>query len=201
MSNHKSTWTEEITAETGLMDLFILIFKIPYKPINIIIPLLISIFLFLISYHEDSISIRDVIAFIEESTGWVYSILSFLVAGYTIFATVTSLDLSVALMKVKNPESGLPYLKHIHVVFYKVIFSFSIVGLIGILFIAFSKPNNLYTINLIKLIKSNSTWLYPLIYSSYVFLLTTSLMLLLSFLFNIYATVMLAVRWKAESEE
>ncbi len=197
MSNNSNPHSEEITSERNLFALIRLSFKIKTKIINAVLPLALAALVFCFGLYKPPLGI-EVLDIIKNAVGWIYSVLSFLVAGYTIFATITSLDLSIALMSTKEKTTGLPYLKYIHATFYKTIFIFAVTGLLGSI-ISFAYPvRHLVTSIFIDAFGFNI--LPNIVLSVYFFLFLLSMMSMSSFLYNVYTSVMMSVRWALESK-
>lgn len=193
-------WKKEITAEKNFWHLVAMVWKVPFEFRNLIIPFVLATLVFLLAYCGGQLSISEFVSFVNLSLGWIFSILSFMVAGYTIFATVTNLELSIALMKHEHEASGLPFLKYLHATFYKAILSFTFLGFFGVFVVLFFSTKKFIPLLLISYLVPYKNAIVSVLYSWYVFMLSISFMLLFSFLFNIYASVMMAVRWKAEQE-
>lgn len=196
---------KEITSETSFWGLLRLVCKIPFNFENLAIPLLFFVFYSLggiIQVNKTiSITVSSVVDSAKDIVGWNYTILGFLIAGYTIFSTITSLDLSVALSQKKHPQSGISHLKHIHAIFFKTIIIFFISGSFTLLVVFLSK-NPIIIFSFREIFSSYTRKIIiALIDATNMALFIFSLMMLKSFLFNIYSSVMMSVRWKIQQDQ
>ena len=142
--------------------------------------------------------VRD---FSSVALGIVVSVLGFILAGFTIFATISQPEMLVAMSKHRHESSGLSYLKNNFFIFMRV-FIYYLAYTVACLIITIFVTNG----GLIHKITSHSPissqieeWLVGL---SYVFLyggLFFLMMQLKSFIYNVYHSVMTAIRWKASN--
>jgi hypothetical protein len=139
----------------------------------------------------------------EMGFGFATSILGFLIAGFTVFATITKEDLFKRMARIEEPKSKLSYLKYNFFAFMKVFIDYlCFCGLcVAIKLGAF--PNGPAT-SALQLLPGNETtrlWLarvgFVLVAASLVYVL----LLLKSFVFNIHHIVMTALRWSMEEDE
>ena len=134
-------------------------------------------------------------------------ILGFLIAGFTIFATVTKPSLFIALAKTKHSESGLSYLKYTFYVFMNVFIVYLMFACLCLLIKLFANSNGLISLilnyifqgfqdpRLIILSKRILVSTGLIVVGSWAFHL---IILLQSFIFNIYITIMLSIQWEIE---
>lgn len=197
---------KELTKEKKLLDIYLASKRIPFSRFNAVTTFIVFIALIINSFLTTQ-PIGETVLVIRElsSTGLGVSLstLGFLLAGFTIFATVSQPNLSLRMAEIVNKDSGLSYLKHNYFIFYRVFIyylAFSIFcllatmfghkgGLIPILVSYSPYPDNV-KFALVKIT-------YVLLFTGYYFLI----MQLKSFIFNIYHAVMTALRWKAEGYE
>lgn len=148
--------------------------------------------------------IDDTLAAVRGAADWGFSLslstLGLLIAGFTIFATISQPGLSIEMSRVRHPESGLSWLKHNYFIFLRVFIYYIVYSALCLSIIAFGGKDGL-----VPLLASYSPYedhvkftltkvFYVILYSGQYFLL----MQLKSFTFNIYHSVMTALRWKAE---
>lgn len=145
---------------------------------------------------------------ISDGLNFVASILGFLVAGFTIFVTITKTEVFVAMAKKKHSEYGeLTWFKYSMAVFMYVFahyFAFIVVAYILKVSLAVAGPAHTLRILLLRywshtdalvwgvtciLLLSLSVWLLHLV------------LLLKGFIFNIYAVVTTVVRWELDQEK
>ncbi len=129
--------------------------------------------------------------------------LGFLVAGFTIFATISKPSLLLEMAQIPHQESGLSYLKHNYFIFLRVFIYFLTFAAFCLLIIVFGHKGGL-----ISLLVSFSPYAenvkfaivkitYVLLFTGYYFLI----MQLKSFIFNMYHAVMTSLRWEASNME
>lgn len=127
------------------------------------------------------------------------STLGFIVAGYTIFATLTSPDLSIAMQKHIDRVSKLPTLKKNHFIFLRVFVYYLVFAFLCLILIVVGRSKGLGSILLSESIWSGDA--REFLVKSSIVILNTSLFFLLvqlkSFIFNVYASVMTSLRWNA----
>lgn len=116
------------------------------------------------------------------------SILSFLIAGFTIYLTITKVEHFILMSSIRNPQSGLPWVKHAAFSFLRIlaVYVFYCLLCVGIKLLAASGGPITLLINLLSQPETTKLWLARI---GYVILggATLHLVLLLqSFIFNIY---------------
>lgn len=215
---------EEITKDRDLLDIYLHSRKLPkgrlskyfFEPVTFFVFTILSIYAFNSPQSTNQLAnqVRDWADF-----GFSFSIgiMGFLIAGFSIFATVSKPDLFTTMAKIPETRSQLSYLKYIFYGFINVfiiylgfaflcilikIFAFES-GILSILLDYFYKnePSNYsilsLTLNLATTkrilaglgIVSVGTWMFYL------------LVILQSFIFNIYYAVMTSIRWEIESKK
>lgn len=194
----------ELSREKDFWALVRLVLNIKFNVENLLIPLIafaVVLCLNMLSVGKSQpISSEVVASMAKDLVGWYYTILGFLIAGYTVFASVTSVDLSAQLAKKKNPETGLSWLKYIHAMFFKTILIFF-----------FSSMYSLFLVLLLRKFAGyefvvNGFGQFKIVALSIadaldVAFFVLSMMMLKSFLFNIYSSVMIAVGMKIVNDE
>lgn len=132
------------------------------------------------------------------STGLTFtiSILSFLIAGFTIYLTVTNSDMLVALSESRHNGSGLPWIKYIAFHFLRVMAVYIGFLLYCLAVQLFGSPNGAIS-NLLALLTSRTEQVRWQV-AAIVFVFTAGVMvnmvmLLQSFVANIYATTMMNI--------
>lgn len=147
---------------------------------------------------NDAALLKDIRKWAEMGFNFGITTLGFLIAGFTIFATLSKPKMMLAMMDHKNKETGLPTLKHNFFAFMKVFISYISVSLGYLFIVLFGQPDG-FIGNIIDLmpnticIKALLTKVtYFIVGGGFVYLL----LLLKSFVFNIYAIVMNFLRWE-----
>lgn len=201
---------KDITKEKSLLDIYKQAFFIFPGGLQIFIVACVFICLainsFLLEKRTDILlsNLRDWASF-----GFNFSIttLGFLIAGFTIFATLTKPKMMLAMMDHKNKKYNLPTLKYNFFVFIKVFISYISLAVIyamvmilgqkgGFLSNAINYLFNIFDANPYAMKVLISKFGYTLIGSSLVYLLLQ----LKSFVFNIYMIVMNLLRWEYYEE-
>ena len=131
---------------------------------------------------------------------WSVSLLAFILAGYSIFASSASKSMQVAMERFKSQDVGMSHLKKIHCIFLKI--CIDILMVVAILYITSLPP----FLSLSELssstpfyINGNPVFLIDLLLAFQSSLFVLVLMLSKSFIFNLFHSVMTTVRWEAES--
>lgn len=191
----------EFTEEKSLWDI--------YKKAFIIFPskLHIAIVLFVFTCLSINAFVLEtsLTALLNDVRGWAsfgfnYAIttLGFLIAGFTIFATLTKPDMMLAMMGHFNQEYRLPTLKYNFFVFVKVFISYIFFAVVYVLVMLLGQQNG-FLGNVIELIPNALCVKIVLIKVGYAVIGCSFVHLLLqlkSFIFNIYIIVMNMLRWE-----
>ncbi|WP_155401905.1 hypothetical protein [Chromobacterium violaceum] len=200
MDNDQDRLLREITKEGNFWQLFRMAFSVDFTLANKLIPIFTFVVVFLVNIpvKGQGLSFDDVASSVKDFIGWNFTILGFMIAGYAIFTTVTSADLSLALMKKCERVTGLPYLKYIHAVFLKAILVFLLANVPPLLCSEFIKK-----VGLVNMLFSDlgewQGYCFAFFHAVNVSLFILALAMLKSYIFNIYASVMMAVRWSARN--
>lgn len=191
----------ELTSEKSLWDV--------YKQSRRILPSKLQIFAVLatmlclgvnafVLVDNDALLLRDVRKWAEMGFNFGITTLGFLIAGFTIFATLSKPKMMLAMMEHTNKETGLRTLKYNFFAFMKVFIAYISVSLVYLFIVLMGQSDGLVA-NVISLlpnsscVKSSITKVaYLIVGGSFVYLL----LLLKSFVFNIYVIVMNFLRWE-----
>jgi len=204
--NDKNIEIKDLTKEKKLWDVYLASRRIKVSKFNTITTLLVFSSLIFNSWLTTQ-PISETIELVRSSSASGLSIslstLGFLLAGFTIFATVSQPSLSLRMSEIRHPDSGLSYLKHNYFIFLRVFIYYIVFSVFCLFIIMFGHKGGL-----IPLLTSFSPYeenvkftvvkiSYVLLFTGYYFLI----MQLKSFVFNIYHAVMTSLRWKAEGYE
>lgn len=114
---------KDLTKEKRLWDIYIASKRIPFSRFNAITTAFVFILLLANSWFTTQ-PVEETIELVRDlsRTGLAVALstLGFLLAGFTIFATVTQPSLSLRMAEIAHPDSGLSYLKHNYFVFLRV---------------------------------------------------------------------------------
>jgi hypothetical protein len=200
----------DLTQESNLWNIYWLSLKLPVSWFNLIstwILLGTLVVHMLLSEKTTSIMAEEVRSLVDTGFNFASSILGFLIAGFTIFATLNKPDLFMTMAKIKEDKTGLSYLKYNFFTFMKVFIHYVSFITICLLIKLLASPSGTLSVSIdflsiyIDLLKPAAikhtivvigfallgAWFFYLI------------MLLKSFIFNVYHIVMTSVRWEFES--
>lgn len=204
---------EEITKEIGLFSIYKSYRKYGSKSkINICSTFFVLglLTLYVVITNESSRLLVDIIRdWSRLGLGYSTTILGFLVAGFSIFATVSDKSLFVFMAQAKH-KHGLSYLKYN---FFALMYVFSVYllfSLFCLVLILFGGEFGLFN-SLFQLLHTASFYgeffgvLQRILVRLILVLLGTyffyTLILLQTFIFNIYHIVMTSIRWEAEKNQ
>lgn len=196
---------EFLLAEKDLFSIYLQARKFPESRFNVLSTIAVSFVLFifaLISTRELDLIRSDVEQYLWAGFLLTFSVLGFLLAGFTIFATVSKPELFLAMAEITDEKTGLPKLKTNYFIFVRVFANFFILaGLL--LFLSLASGEG-------KFIEVSFSALYTEIhaiewyYKFCIILVGTAyyhmVVQLKSFLFNIYHSVMTSLVWHGNDE-
>lgn len=195
----------DLTSEKSLWDVYKLSRRILPSKFQVFIVVTVTVFLAFNSFiltDDNSLVLKDVRKWAEMGFNFSITTLGFLIAGFTIFATISKPKMMLAMMDHKNNETGLPTLKYNFFAFMKVFIAYILFSFLFLTIVLFGQKGG-FVSNVIDLlphsdcIKSISIkTFYTIVGGSFVYLL----LLLKSFVFNIYAIVMNFLRWEYHQE-
>jgi hypothetical protein len=194
---------KDLLKEKRLWDIYVASRRIPFSRFNfwttflVACGLTLNVILVLQPLDATLLITREASA---DGLAMALSTLGFLVAGFTIFATITQPDLSLAMASEIHPISGLTYLKHSYFLFMRVFIFYLVFAAFCLLIQMFGHTGGL--VNLLVSMSPYSGQLefllvkgaFVAVYTGYFFLLIQ----LKSFVFNMYHAVMTALRWFAQ---
>lgn len=191
----------ELTSEKSLWDIYKLSRRILPSRFNF---LMISLAMGLLAINSFFLE-EDVIKILASTRAWAetgfsfsIAILGFLIAGFTIFATLSKPKMMLAMMDHINKDTGLPTLKYNYFAFMQVFIAYILFTSVYLSIQLFGSQGGLLS-NIFQLLPAGECLKVALIKISYVFTggsLLYLILLLKSFIFNIYATVMNFLRWE-----
>jgi len=199
---------DDITKEIGLVDIYKSIrSKLQVSRINSFSTL--AVFAMLIVYattsSESSISLLEKVRKWSE-LGFTFAtgIMGFLIAGFTIFATVSDKNLFVMMAKTPH-KSGLSNLKYNFFTLMSVFITYLGFSILCLLVQLLGGTSGFISI-IIRLIAEENSFLIVKRFLAGLAIVVIgtwffySLILLQSFIFNIYHIVMTAIRWEVEND-
>ncbi len=193
---------EKLTSEKKLWDVYLLSRKIKISNFNFYFCVAVFIGLMINAHYIDnhSIIIQDIRSFV--SFGFTFSIttLGLLIAGFTIFATLAKPEMLLRMMEHKNEKTQIETLKYNFIVFMRVFIHYLITSFIYLfMFFIFGQQSQGVMNKVVHLISIDFLSPYCIlnfIYSFTGMTLIYLLLLLKSFIFNIYAIIMAMLRWE-----
>lgn len=191
-----------LTAEKNLWAIYLKARRVPFNSFNFWATATITV-LVAAQYCVMDTALDDKLKIVRDfsyiAMGLVISILGFILAGFTIFSTISQPEMLVAMSRHRHEVSGLSYLKNNYFIFMRVFIYYIIYAIACLAIITFGTRGGLVQklVNLSPISWHIEEWLiglaYVFVYAGLFFLL----MQLKSFIFNVYHSVMTAIRWKA----
>lgn len=175
---------------------------IPLAKFNIFFPVFISL-LCILSFLLADLDVKSTYDKIDQLLNFLFSplltLLGFLIAGYTIFCTITPVDLQVKMANFTDKQTKLSFFKKIHFTFIRVFIYFLFFCFLLLIIFLF-KDINLKIIKNLDILKNiylsiNYVVLSVLIYGT-VFLFCE----LSSFIFNIYTAIAQTLKWEIDKK-
>lgn len=203
--------SSEITSEKNLFQVFRKSLKLPRSTFNILATTsFVLVMVLYVSFSERAIelTIKDVYELSTLGFNLSASILGFLIAGLAIFVAISDLSIFVNMAKVAH-SSGLSYLKYnfitlmyVFIIFINLaLFCFLIqvlgksYGVISLILVFLKKLFGCLDINFLKNVSVKITLV---LVSGWIFY---AILLLKTFIFNIYHLSMAIIRWEVDRIE
>lgn len=188
--------------EKSLWDIYVQARRIPFNRFNfwatffVLVAVALQYCMLEITLDEKLKIIRE---FSTMALGVVVSVLGFILAGFTIFATISQPEMLVAMSRHRHEVSQFSYLKNNFFTFMRVFIYYLLYTVFCLMVIIFAVKGGLVhkLVMLSPISWKIAEWLvgaaYVGLYAGMFFLL----MQLKSFIYNVYHSVMTAIRWKA----
>ncbi|MBK6553424.1 MAG: hypothetical protein IPH41_02345 [Sulfuritalea sp.] len=196
--------SEELLREKDLVDVYRAARSISVSRRNQVVSssvFLLALIFAALSPEKTHILADKVRAVADYGFGFATNILSFLIAGFTIYLSVTKTDLLLFLASERNDSSGLPEIKHIAFHFMRTMANFILYCLLCVGIKIFASSGGPLSMLIGTLADSSecvarvaTVFGFALVSAATVHLL----MLLHSFVFNIYHTAMITIVWERE---
>lgn len=190
--------------EKSLLQIYKKSRRIPFNSLNfwstiiVVVMVAIQYCLLDVPIAEKLKAVRD---FSVMAVGITTTVLGFLLAGFTIFATISQPDMLVAMSQHREQKSGLSFLKYNFFIFMRVFIYYMAYAVFCVFILIFAIKGGIihFLVNISPISHEIIEWLvgfsYVALYGGMFFLL----MQLKSFIYNVYHSVMTAIRWKASS--
>ncbi|MBF0542609.1 MAG: hypothetical protein HQK91_14300 [Nitrospirae bacterium] len=127
------------------------------------------------------------------------TILGFLIAGFTVFATITKIELFKTMARYEHKESGQSFLKFYFFTFMQIFIDYILFIFFCLLIKLFASSGGLLTMFIIKTFSNFATIKHVLVSLGLVIIGTWFFYLLLMlkvFIFNVYIMIMTTIRWE-----
>jgi len=197
---------KELMKEKKLWDIYLASRRISFSRFNFITTTIVFLLLCLnvwLTTQPINETINVVRSMASSGLAIALSTLGFLLAGFTIFATVSQPSLSLRMSEIRHPDSGLSYLKHNYFMFLRVFIYYLVFSVFCLFVVIFGHKGGLVPL-LVSYAPYEGSVKFAIVKLSYIILFTGYYFLIMqlkSFIFNIYHAVMTSLRWKAEGYE
>lgn len=191
---------QDLTREKTLLDVYKNSRKLSDSRLNFLVPILLvllqCVWFFTSNPSLDLISSATT-SLTDTILSFSVSILGFLLSGFTIFATITEKDFFLAMARTKKKNLPMNYLKYIFYIFFNVFIAYFFVTLVAILSKIFGGGEGIIDKSLDFLVSNaNQKRYFTFIYYSFISSLALyNILLLGNFIFNVYSTLLMSVRW------
>lgn len=193
----------ELTEEKNLWQIYVLSRRISHSKFNRVC-LILGVVLMMVHVITTTESTRDmaerVLKWSELGFGFALSTLGFLIAGFTVFATLSKPSLLLEMARQTHADSGLSYLKYNFFMFFRVFIYYLVFSGMCLSFMILAQPEGFIS-QLIHWCQGPDLIKRYLVCVAMVLIASGFLLLLLqlkSFTFNIYHSVMTSLRWIAD---
>ncbi|CAI0926102.1 hypothetical protein [Serratia marcescens] len=194
---------DDFTKEKSLWELYKLANRISMSKFHIFIISVSTILLIVNSVFIDknpAHHLTELRSWASLGFNFTIATLGSLIAGFTIFATLSKPEMMIAMMGHINKKTNMPTLKYNFMAFMKVFISFIFFTFIYLMIMMFGQPNGLIS-SFVKLFPHADLIKRIIVIYAYVVTGCSLIYLLLTlktFIFNIYAIVMNSIRWEYE---
>jgi hypothetical protein len=197
---------KSFTQEKSLWAIYRKARRIPSNKFNVVTTTIVFLAACLTCWLSEN-DIPTTLKFVRDSATLSFNacltLLGFLVAGFTIFATISNPNMLVRMGELRHGESGLSWLKYTFFSLIRAFIYFIVFTIFCFLIIFEGSTGGLISL-LVKWSQFPHEISFAIVKISYVLIITGQyfiLMQLKSFIFNIYHTVMATLRWRAEGQE
>ena len=191
----------ELTKEKSLWDIYKQSRRITPSRFQVLVFLSFVILLgFNAAVFSDNTSdlLKDIREWAKLGFNFSVTTLGLLIAGFTIFSTLSKPEMLLAMMDHIDSETGLPTLKRNFFSFMKVLIAYLITAAFYLSIILFGQPNGLVA-NLVYVLPYPDKIKCYLVMTTYIIVggsIVYLLLMLKSFVYNIYIVVMNHLRWE-----
>lgn len=202
----------DISREKTVLALYLLGRKFPRSTFNYRVTFVVAVALAVFCYLQwDDVSVISsaLRTYAQIGLSFSTSTLGFLIAGFTVFVTVTKLEIFVTMAKIEYESSGESYLKYNLVQFMTVFAHYIAYVFICVCFALFAQRDGLISILIGKALNaSDCVWKVGLIYKAPVSAVLVVfgawsiylVLLLKSFVYNTFQVITTTIRWELETK-
>ncbi|QYX64114.1 hypothetical protein K2227_18400 [Shewanella putrefaciens] len=196
---------DEITQENSFWKLYKACRKIPTSKENIVVFVFSFVFFYTLNMYSLQSNAELIVDIVTTSTNlisWSVSLIGFVLSGYAIYATLADKKMQLKMAYVHDKKNNMNYLKSTHCIFMKIV-----IDMISVVFLVYILTNEALLEHIAAVIPnlnnglSLSTTVLCIhlgwIQSLFVF----EIMLAKSFVYNVYHSVMVSIRWTGINEE
>lgn len=197
---------ESFTTEKNLWQIYWKARRIKPSPFNVISTLLVFGFLAVTTFYAPNAvatfaaTVRELATFGLNAT---LTVLGFLVAGFTIFATVTNPNMLIAMGDIPHEDSGLSWMKHSFFVLLRTFVYFLVYAVMCFAVVYMGAKGGPISF-LVSLSPYPHEYAVCIVKVAFVLLATGQFFLLMqlkSFIYNVYSSVAASLRWRAEGND
>lgn len=204
---------EDLTREKSLLAIYLLARKFPHSKFNRRVAIFVAFLLCAYGYIQWNRSPELLVVLrhtVELGTNLAAPILGFLIAGFTVFVTVTKIDIFVAMAKVNYEGTDESYLKYNLVQFMLVFCHYIAYLFFCVLFALLASPGGFMSLLLLSVpsiggyaLDVHRVYQWATVVGFVLFgTWTVYLVLLLkSFVFNTFQVITTAVRWELQEKD
>ena len=197
---------DELTKEKNLWQIYLLARQIPQSSFNRVCLIVGTavIMLHICTTKQDTHEMCErVMKWSELGFGFAVTTLGFLIAGFTVFATLSRPSLMLEMARQKHESFDFSYLKYNFFIFFLVFIYYLMFGGLCLAIMIFAQPHG-FVYQIVN-VAGDSEQIKRLFVSIAMFAIVFGYLLCLlqlkSFTFNIYHAVMTSIRWIAEDPE
>lgn len=197
---------KELTSEKSLWDVYVLCRRLKFGTFNKSVLVITVACLILRTFGFDNTNEALLIETRELASvalNFSITVLGFLIAGFTIFATISKPAMFLKMMEVRHTETGLPHLKYNFFAFMRVFIDYIAVAFLSVTIILLGGKNGIVS-NIVGCLPNSTSIKSIILQIAYISIgssLILMLLLLKTFIYNIYAIVMNHLRWEARNSE
>ena len=202
MNEKNEFFPEDLTKEKSLWDIYKASRPIPNTKFNRLITISATLLVAAEIFFSKRLTSQYVLEVQQLSSLGIQiglSTLGFLIAGFTIFTTISKPRLSISMSQMRHPGLDISYLKKNYFVFMRVFIYYITFCFFCFAMIIAAKPDGLAEtiINLSPSAELLKATFSRAAYATTIIFYTIILVQLKSFVFNTYHSVMTALRWEA----